>query len=76
MRGNFTGGTALYTASNDGVGLAPFHDAEGAVSADVMAALDDIKAMLASGDLTTGVDGTSGDVIEDEVPAPGSFTAP
>ncbi|MCB0205806.1 MAG: BMP family ABC transporter substrate-binding protein, partial [Anaerolineae bacterium] len=76
VRGNFTGGTALYTASNDGVGLAPFHDAEGAVSADVMAALDDIKAMLASGDLTTGVDGTSGDVIEDEVPAPGSFTAP
>jgi basic membrane lipoprotein Med (substrate-binding protein (PBP1-ABC) superfamily) len=29
--GEFVGGTALYEASNDGVGLAPFHDAESAV---------------------------------------------
>ena len=76
VRGSFTGGTALYEASNDGVGLAPFHDAESAIPDDVVASLDDIKAKLASGELTTGVDGVSGDVIDAEVPAPGSYAGP
>jgi len=76
VRGNFAGGTSLYQASNDGVALAPFHDAESAIPDDVKAALEDIKARLASGDLTTGVDGGSGDVIDAEVPAAGSYTGP
>ncbi len=75
VEGNFQAGTALYEASNDGVGLADFHLAADAVPADVKAALDDIRGKLASGELLTGVDGASGDVIPAEVPAPGSYSA-
>ncbi|MFN2165126.1 MAG: phosphate/phosphite/phosphonate ABC transporter substrate-binding protein, partial [Anaerolineae bacterium] len=70
---NFQPGTALYEASNEGVGLAPFHDAADAIPDDVKASLDDILGKLASGELATGVDATTGDVVEAEVPAPGSY---
>jgi basic membrane protein A and related proteins len=75
VEGNFQSGTALYEAANDGVGLAPFHLAESVIPAEVKTALDDIRTRLASGELLTGVDAASGDVIPAEVPAPGSFTA-
>jgi basic membrane protein A len=47
----FMGGVYNNTLSNEGVGLAPFHDFESAVSADVKAALDDLKAKIISGEV-------------------------
>ena len=32
VEGTFTGGTQMFNASNDGIGLAPFHDAAAASS--------------------------------------------
>jgi phosphonate transport system substrate-binding protein len=61
--GTFEGRTAVFDASVDGVGLAPFHDAEGAVPDDVKAQLDEIFGMLADGSLDTGVDPVSGDLL-------------
>jgi basic membrane protein A len=47
----FMGGVMNNTLANEGVGLAPFHDFDGAVSADVKAALDDLKAKIISGEV-------------------------
>jgi basic membrane protein A len=59
--GTFAGGTYVGTLANDGVGIAPFHDYAGDVSADLEAELDDIKALLIAGTLT--VDGVlSGEI--------------
>ena len=76
VRGSFKTGTSVYDAASSGVGLADFHDADAAVPDDVKAQLDDIRARLASGELLTGVDGGSGDVIEAEVPEAGSYPGP
>ncbi|MEA3336536.1 MAG: phosphate/phosphite/phosphonate ABC transporter substrate-binding protein [Chloroflexota bacterium] len=64
VRGNFKSGTALYEAANQGVGLAPFHDTESAISDEIKARLDEVLQMLASGELETGVDPVSGDLLE------------
>jgi len=64
--GTFEGGTAIFDAANNGVGLADFHDAAAAVSDDVKAKLDEIFAMLADGSLDTGVDPVSGDLLAPE----------
>lgn len=61
--GQFEGGTALFEAANDGVGLAPFNEAEGAIPDDVRARLDEIFRMLADGTLDTGVDPVTGDML-------------
>ncbi len=47
----FMGGVYNNTLANDGVGLAPFHDFESAVSQDVKTALDDLKAKIISGEV-------------------------
>ncbi|MGQ9766287.1 MAG: BMP family ABC transporter substrate-binding protein [Anaerolineae bacterium] len=73
VEGKAKGGTLLFDAASNGVGLAPFHDTESAIPAEVKAALEDIFKKLADGSLKTGVDGASGDVIPAEVPAPGSY---
>jgi basic membrane protein A len=61
--GTFEGRTAMFDAAVDGVGLAPFHDAEAAVPDEVKAQLDAIFGMLADGSLDTGVDPASGDLL-------------
>jgi basic membrane protein A len=52
--GTFEGGTWVGTLKNDGVGLAPFHDFEDQVSAEVKAELETIKAGLVAGEIDTG----------------------
>jgi basic membrane lipoprotein Med (substrate-binding protein (PBP1-ABC) superfamily) len=59
--GTFASGTALYDAKAEGVGLAPFHDADSAISAEIKAKLAETLQMLASGELDTGVDPVTGD---------------
>ena len=56
FEGTFEGGTALFDASNDGVGLAPYHEAEESIPADVKQQLEDILAGMKSGEITTGVE--------------------
>jgi len=67
--GTYEGKTAVFEAANEGVALAPFHDAEAAVSDEVKARLDEILAMLADGSLDTGVDPVSGDLLGEAAPA-------
>ena len=52
LDGTFAGGVTVGTLENDGVGLAPFHDLDGRVSADLKAELEDIAAQLIAGDLS------------------------
>lgn len=54
--GTFNGGTMVFNAANDGVGLAPYHEAEPAVPEEVKARIEDIRTRLKSGELTTGVE--------------------
>jgi basic membrane protein A len=53
--GNFKGGTVLFDAKSEGVGLAPFHDAEKDIPADVKTKLDGILKGLADGSIQTNV---------------------
>ena len=55
VEGNFTGGTVVYTIADGGVDIAPFHEFDSAVSAELKAELEAIKAALIDGSLT--VDG-------------------
>lgn len=55
VEGKFKGGTVVFEAANDGVGFAPFHDAESAIPADVKAKLEEIAAGLKDGSIKTGV---------------------
>jgi basic membrane protein A len=52
--GNWEGGTYLGTLENDGVGVAPFHEFEDAVPADLVAELDEIRQALIDGTIDTG----------------------
>jgi basic membrane protein A len=53
--GKFAGGNKVFDMSNDGVGLAPFHDNADKVSADVQAKIDKIAAGMKDGSVKTGV---------------------
>jgi basic membrane protein A and related proteins len=53
--GTFKGGTQVFDASNDGIGLAPFHATESAVPETVKAKLQEIAAGLKAGTIQTGV---------------------
>lgn len=55
VAGPFQGGTQVFEAKNDGVGLAPFHAAEKAIPEAVQAKLREIAAGLQAGTLQTGV---------------------
>lgn len=52
VAGTFTGGTQVFNASNDGIGLAPFHEAEAEVPPAVQARLQEIAGGLKSGAIT------------------------
>jgi basic membrane protein A and related proteins len=56
--GKFTGGTVTYTIADGGVDIAPFHDFDSVVTAEMKAELEAIKAALIDGSLT--VDGVLG----------------
>jgi len=55
MDGTFTGGTKTYTIADGGVDLAPYHDFDSKVSAELKAEITAAKAALIDGSLT--VDG-------------------
>lgn len=55
VEGKFTGGTVVYTIADGGVDIAPFHEFDAVVSAEMKAELETIKAALIDGSLT--VDG-------------------
>jgi basic membrane protein A len=55
VEGKFTGGTVTYTIADGGVDIAPFHEFDDDVSAELKAELETIKAALIDGSLT--VDG-------------------
>lgn len=55
LDGTFKGGVTVFTIADGGVDIAPFHNFDGQVSAEMKAELEKIKADLSSGALT--VDG-------------------
>jgi len=68
-------GGALYIleAANNGITYAPFHDAEDAIPDSVKERLEEIRQALADGELDTGVDPITGDVLEEQIPEPVPF---
>ncbi len=54
MAGNFEGGVITGTLENGGVGIAPFHDLESAVPADLAAELDTVRAGIIDGTIAVG----------------------
>jgi basic membrane protein A len=50
--GTFVGGVTVGTLENGGVSLAPFHDMEGSVPAELAAALETIKAGIIDGSIS------------------------
>ena len=53
MEGTFAGGVIVGTLENGGVGLAPFHDADSLVPAELKAELDTIAAEIIAGNIPT-----------------------
>ncbi len=53
LEGTFAGGVVVGTLENGGVGLAPFHDLESMVPAELVAELEDIKAKIIAGEIQT-----------------------
>jgi basic membrane protein A and related proteins len=51
VNGTFAGGLFVGTLENDGVGLAPFHDLAGMVSAELQAELDTIQQEIIAGNI-------------------------
>jgi basic membrane protein A len=58
--GQFTPGFHVDNAATNGIGLAPFHDQEAAVPAEVKTLLDDTFKGLADGSIQTGADKPDG----------------
>jgi basic membrane protein A len=54
MAGNFEGGVIVGTLENGGVAIAPFHDLESAVPADLAAELDAVRAGIIDGSISVG----------------------
>jgi len=55
VKSTFTGGILSFDAKNDGIGLAPYHDYDSKISADIKAKITDIQKKLKDGSLKTGV---------------------
>lgn len=51
--GEFVGGVVVGTLENAGVGLAPYHDLESMVSADLQAEIADLSTQIIAGDIQT-----------------------
>ena len=54
MDDTFEGGVTVGTLENDGVGLAPFHDFEDAVPAELKSEIEEIKAGIIDGSISIG----------------------
>ncbi|KQY23454.1 hypothetical protein ASD16_13055 [Cellulomonas sp. Root485] len=54
--GSFSSDPYVGTLENEGLGLAPFHDFESKVPADVVTKLDELKASIISGDIVVESD--------------------
>lgn len=52
--GTFEGGLLVGTLENGGVGLAPYHDFEDDIPADLKAEVDALQAAIIAGDITVG----------------------
>ena len=50
--GNFKGGNVTYALKDGGVDIAPFHDFDSQVSADLKAQLDQLRKDIISGTVT------------------------
>lgn len=68
-------GDYILDVTNGGIGYAPFNEAEAVVPQAVAERMAEIERMLADGELLTGVDMFSGEVIEEEIPEPVPFEA-
>lgn len=55
VEGTFKGGRQVFDASNDGIGLAPFHDTESAIPEAVKVKLQEIATGLKTSTIKTGV---------------------
>jgi len=55
VQGSFKSGLLTFEMANDGGGLAPYHDFDSKISADVKAKIADVQAKLKAGSITTGV---------------------
>jgi basic membrane protein A len=68
-------GGSLYIldAANGGITYADFHDAADSIPEPVKTRLEEIRVMLADGDLNTGVSPVDGALIEGEIPEPVPF---
>ncbi len=51
--GTFAGGVTVGTLANGGVGLAPFHELDSMVSADLKAELEQVRAAIVAGSIVT-----------------------
>jgi len=62
--GKFVSGTKVLTAADDGIGLAPWHDAEADISAvdGLKELLSDAMIQMKKGEIDTGVEASSGDL--------------
>jgi phosphonate transport system substrate-binding protein len=70
MEGTFQGGVTVGTLENGGVGLAPFHDLDSMVSAELKSELETLKADIIAGKIAT----SPGEMPE--APAPEATEAP
>ncbi|HEY2597414.1 MAG TPA: BMP family ABC transporter substrate-binding protein [Candidatus Dormibacteraeota bacterium] len=55
VNNTWTAGVKTFDLTNDGVGLAPYHDWDSKISADIKAKITDIMGKLKDGSLKTGV---------------------
>ena len=55
VNNSWTAGLRTFDITNDGVGLAPYHDFDSKISADIKAKIADIASKLKDGSLKTGV---------------------
>ncbi|HEY5034892.1 MAG TPA: BMP family ABC transporter substrate-binding protein [Candidatus Dormibacteraeota bacterium] len=55
VNNSWTAGVVTFDLTNDGVGLAPYHNFDSQISADIKAKITDIQAKLKDGSLKTGV---------------------
>ncbi|MCP4360562.1 MAG: BMP family ABC transporter substrate-binding protein, partial [Chloroflexi bacterium] len=53
LEGTFSGGLFVSTLENGGVGLAPFHNLDSMVSAELKAELETVEAGIIAGDIAT-----------------------
>ena len=52
LDGSFEGGLTVGTLANNGVGIAPFHDLSSAVSSDLAAEIDSLRAGIIDGSVS------------------------